>query len=148
MDRTLVAGAAFGFVLSRAGATEYDAIAGMFRLTDLHLFGVIGVAVAVTALGFTLFRKGLLRTFDHQPAALVAKPWKTSVVWGGLLFGAGWAVAGTCPGTALAQIGEGRLAGLFTLAGILLGAYLDGRREAFLAQRGPAARLRPAQAHT
>lgn len=44
---------------------------------------------------------------------------------GALLFGVGWAVSGTRPGTALAQIGEGRLAGVLTFAGILLGASLQ-----------------------
>ena len=43
---------------------------------------------------------------------------------GALLFGVGWALSGTCPGTALAQIGEGRLVGLYTASGILLGTAL------------------------
>jgi hypothetical protein len=123
-SRYVLFGLLFGFVLSRAGATSYDAIVGMFRLTDLHLFGVIGAAVAVSAVGFQLFRRGLWRTRESQPPALAPKPMTPAVIWGGLLFGAGWAIAGTCPGTALAQVGEGHLAGLFTFAGILLGAYL------------------------
>jgi hypothetical protein len=52
--RMIVYGLIFGFVLSRAGATDYDAIAGMFRLTDLHLFGVIGTAVALNAIRLRL----------------------------------------------------------------------------------------------
>lgn len=125
-SRYIAFGVLFGFVLSRAGATSYDAIVGMFRLTDVHLFGVIGVAVAVSALGFQLFRRGLWRTRSREPAALAPKPMSPGLVWGGLLFGVGWAIAGTCPGTALAQIGEGHLAGIFTFAGILLGARLQG----------------------
>ena len=63
-------GALFGFILSRSGATDYDAIRGMFRLTDLHLFGVIGSAVAVSALGFTLARKRHLRALNGETLAL------------------------------------------------------------------------------
>lgn len=136
--RTIAFGMVFGFVLSRAGATDYDAIAGMFRLTDLHLFGVIGVAVTVSALGFALLRRrGTAR--DGRPLALERKPMKRGLVVGGLLFGAGWAIAGACPGTALAQIGEGRFAGIVTFAGIVLGAWLQGRRAVSVA---PAATVR------
>jgi uncharacterized protein len=120
-------GLVFGFLLSRAGATDYDAISGMFALTDLHLMGVMGLAIAVAAVGFALFRRFRLRARGGAPLALARKPYTPGVIWGGLLFGVGWALAGTCPGTALAQIGEGRLAGVVTFAGIVLGAHVQNR---------------------
>ena len=121
-------GTLFGFFLSRSGATDYDAISGMFRLTDLHLLGVIGTAVAVGALGFALIRKTGARALNGEPIVLVKKPMTPGLATGALLFGVGWALSGTCPGTALAQIGEGRLAGAVTFAGVLLGAWLDAWR--------------------
>jgi uncharacterized membrane protein YedE/YeeE len=48
---------------------------------------------------------------------------------GSILFGVGWAASGTCPGTSLAQIGEGRFAGAITFLGILLGSYLAERTQ-------------------
>lgn len=134
-NRYVAFGLLFGFVLSRAGATDYDAVLGMFRLTDLHLYGVIGVAVAVSALGFQLFRRGVVRPRMGEPAALVAKPMSRGLITGALVFGVGWAIAGTCPGTAIAQIGEGHLAGLFTFAGILLGAGVQQRVAAYRARK-------------
>ncbi|HEY0709081.1 MAG TPA: DUF6691 family protein [Polyangia bacterium] len=128
-SRYIVFGLLFGFVLSRGGATNFDAMVGMFRLTDLHLMGVIGTAVLVSAIGFRLFRRGVLHTRSGEPPALTPKPMTRGLVWGSLLFGVGWAIAGTCPGTALAQIGEGHLAGVFTFTGILLGAALNQRLE-------------------
>jgi uncharacterized protein len=125
-------GALFGFILSRAGATDYDAISGMFRLTDLHLIGVIGVAVVVSAIGFFVARRVHAKALNGEPLALTKKPMTRGLAAGALLFGVGWAISGTCPGTALAQIGEGRLAGLITFTGILLGAWLQAR----LDQRG------------
>lgn len=125
-NRFVLFGMLFGFVLSRAGATEFNAIFGMFRLTDLHLFGVIGVAVAVTAVGFDAFRRGLVRLRTGGSASLVPKPMRAGLLVGGVAFGAGWAITGTCPGTALAQVGEGHWAGLFTLAGVLFGSWLYG----------------------
>ena len=44
-------------------------------------------------------------------------------ILGGVVFGAGWALTGTCPGTGLAQIGEGQTLAVFTVAGMVLGAW-------------------------
>jgi uncharacterized membrane protein YedE/YeeE len=123
-NKSLPFGVLFGFVLSRVGATDYDAIAGMFRATDLHLMGVIGGAVALSALGFTVVRRKAVRSLNGERIALTPRPMTRWLVAGSLMFGSGWALSGTCPGTALAQLGEGRWAALATIAGILLGSYL------------------------
>ncbi len=129
-SKSLIFGALFGFVLSRVGATDYDAIASMFKLTDLHLMGVIGGAVALSALGFRLIRRSAARSLSGERIALTQKPMTRWLVAGSLMFGVGWALSGTCPGTALAQLGEGRWAALATIAGILLGSYLVESRSA------------------
>jgi uncharacterized membrane protein YedE/YeeE len=119
-------GVLFGFVLSRARVTDYDVIAGMFRLAEFHLYGVIGSAIATAALGFWLLRRGGNRTIGGAALELRRKPWQRGAVWGGLVLGAGWALSGACPGTSLVQIGEGKIVALFTVAGILLGTYVYG----------------------
>ncbi len=121
----LAFGALFGFILSRVGATDYDAIVGMFALTDLHLMGVIGSAVLVAGVGLRLLRRR--RPTLAALASMTPKPRKAGNVVGGLLFGAGWAITGTCPGTVMAQLGEGKMVALFTLTGILIGAALYQR---------------------
>src|SRR3989442_8201147 len=55
-------GTLFGFVLSRGRVSDYDTIAGMFRLTDLHLFGVIGTAISTAGIGLCLIRRGCYRS--------------------------------------------------------------------------------------
>lgn len=124
MTRFIAFGMLFGFILSRVGATSYDAIHGMFMLTDLHLVGVIGVAIAVAAAGMAYARRTRASSREGVPLAMVHKPMKPGLIAGGLMFGAGWALSGTCPGTALAQLGEGTLAGGITILGILAGAQL------------------------
>jgi uncharacterized membrane protein YedE/YeeE len=119
-------GGLFGYALSRGRVTDYDTIAGMFRLTDLHLFGVIGSAIATAALGLWLVRRGGNVTVLGAPVEIRRKPWQAGTVWGGLMFGAGWALTGACPGTALVQVGEGKVVALITVAGILTGTYVYG----------------------
>lgn len=118
----LLFGAGFGFVLSRAGATDFDAIANMFLLRDLHLMGVIGVAVLVAGAGLAVLK----RRAEARGAAppITPKPVKPGLVTGAVLFGTGWALTGTCPGTGLAQIGEGKLIAVCTVGGVLLGSAL------------------------
>lgn len=118
----LLFGLVFGFLLSRVGATDFDAIAGMFLLTDLHLMGVIGAAVVVAGIGLAVFRRRAAAGLEAP--TITPKPVKPGLVLGAVLFGAGWALTGTCPGTGLAQIGEGKWIAVFTVAGILAGSGL------------------------
>ena len=96
------------------------------------------MAIAVNALGFVLVKKRGIRSLSGQPITLVKKPMTRGLLLGAVLFGVGWALAGTCPGTALAQIGEGRLAGVVTFIGILGGALLERRLSEGRARRAKA----------
>jgi uncharacterized membrane protein YedE/YeeE len=49
--------------------------------------------------------------------------WEPNRLVGAFLFGAGWALAGTCPGTSLTQIGEGKLVAFATVIGIAAGVW-------------------------
>jgi len=122
----LVFGICFGFILSRGRVTDYDTIAGMFRFTDFHLYGVIGSAIATAAVGLWLVRRAGNHTLTGVQVEVHPKPWKSGVVAGGLMLGAGWGLTGACPGTSLVQIGEGKVVALFTVAGILAGTYVYG----------------------
>lgn len=125
--KTIAFGALFGFVLSRIGITDYDVVTGMFRLSDLHLIGAIATSIAVAGSTVWLLRRRRATSHSGEPMNLAGKPMVRGLVPGALIFGVGWALSGTCPGTALAQIGEGRVLGLATFVGILVGAYAAGR---------------------
>jgi uncharacterized protein len=120
----LVCGVLFGYVLQRVGATEFDAIAQMFLLEDLHLAGVIGVAMVTSGLVLGFVRRQRTGRFARYAGAVKAKPMKPGLVVGAALFGAGWAITGTCPGTGLAQLGEGKWMAVFCVVGMFLGAGL------------------------
>ncbi len=118
-------GAAFGFLLSRSGAADYDFIQGMFLFTNFQLYGIIGTAVAVTAPGLWLLkRRG--RTAAGRPLTIEYRPRTRGNVVGGLLFGVGWSMAGMCPGPIFVNIGEGKIYALAALAGALTGTALLG----------------------
>lgn len=126
--RYLVLGTIFGFILERVGATKFDAIWKMFRLEDLHLAGVIATAILFTAPLLYLLRRAKIAGPgpDHR-IQVCPKPRKRGLILGSLTFGSGWAMTGTCPGTALAQLGSGQLAALFVIGGILVGIILEQR---------------------
>ena len=121
----LVFGVAFGFVLSRSGAADYNYIQGMFLFERFQLYGIIGTAVVLTAPGLWLLkRRG--RTMTGSTLVVEPKPGHRGNIVGGVLFGVGWSIAGMCPGPIFVNIGEGKLYALAALAGALVGAGAFG----------------------
>ncbi len=114
----IVVGVAFGFVLDRIGATNPNLIIGMLRLGRLHLMKTILGAIGIASIGlFGGLMAGLI-----EPSHLSVKAAYVGVVIGGALLGAGFAVAGYCPGTGLAAAATGRKDALFFVLGGLAGA--------------------------
>jgi hypothetical protein len=118
-------GTAFGFVLSRSGAADYDFVQGMFLFENLQLYGIIGSAVAVTAPGLWLLKRHG-RTAGGAPLRVKPKARHRGNVVGGVLFGVGWSITGMCPGPILVNLGEGKVYAAGALAGALVGAALFG----------------------
>jgi uncharacterized membrane protein YedE/YeeE len=118
-------GTAFGWVLSRSGAADYDFIQKMFLFESFQLYGIIGTAVVVTAPGLWLLkRRGV--TLTGAPLRVQPKPRHPGNIWGGILFGAGWSITGMCPGPILVNLGEGKAYAVAALLGVLIGAGLFG----------------------
>jgi uncharacterized protein len=121
----LVLGTVFGFILSRSGAADYDFIQGMFLFTEFQLYGIIAVAVLLTAPGIWLIKQRG-RTIFGRRVSIELTPLHGGNIAGGVLFGIGWSIAGMCPGPILVNIGEGKIYALAALAGALVGAGLLG----------------------
>jgi hypothetical protein len=123
----LLFGVGFGFWLCWTRFTSYDVILGGLRFEQLYLWLMFGTAVITTAIGLRLARSAGARTWiDGARVDWTTTPIRRSHVIGSAMFGVGWAIAGTCPGPAAAQIGQGHFAGLFTAAGIFVGVALQG----------------------
>ncbi len=117
-------GAAFGFLFSAAGFNQYDIVHRTLLLQYLDPFFVMGSAVATAMpILWVLERRGL-RTALGGTLALRRWPLERKHLYGGVVFGTGWAITGACPGTISAMLAAGSLLGLATLAGIFAGIYL------------------------
>jgi uncharacterized membrane protein YedE/YeeE len=116
---SILVGVCFGFVLSRVGFTSWDEVHRMFTFSDLRLVLIFGLAVVLLGIGWPTIVK-LSKVRPRWSSRTIHRG--TAV--GALLFGIGWALSGACPSIALVQLGEGQLAALWTLGGILLGNWL------------------------
>lgn len=120
----LLFGLYFGFVLSRVGASDYDLILGMFTGRDLTLALVMLTAIVVGGAGMLILKKYARPVQDGSALKISHKPLKKWSIPGALLFGVGWAITGACPGTVLAQLGEGKVYALFSFLGMIGGTYI------------------------
>src|SRR6185503_13436334 len=103
------------------GFSSWDEVHAMFVFTSLRMFLAFALAVVVL---FFAFRAIAARW--PARAHFRARPIHRGTLIGSLLFGAGWALGGACPGIALVQLGEGQLAAGYTLLGMLAGNWLYG----------------------
>lgn len=123
----LLAGLYFGAVLVKSEAASWYRIQEMFRFESFHMFGLIGSAVVTGLVTTALLRRSGLKSRAGQAIQITAKDtgWRR-YVFGGLIFGAGWGLAGVCPGPLFVLLGAGVWPLLIVLAFALLGTYLYG----------------------
>ena len=114
----VVIGVAFGAVLDRIGASNPGIIGRMLNLTNLNLMKTILLAIGVGSV--LMFGGQMLSLVDVGHMSVKAA--YLGVILGGVLLGAGWALAGYCPGTGVVAAASGRKDALFFIAGGLLGA--------------------------
>lgn len=123
----LVAGIFFGIVLVKAEVISWFRIQEMFRLQSFHMFGVIGSAVMVGMLSVWLIKKFRIKTIYKEPIEFIHKKYNKGNIYGGLIFGFGWALTGACPGPLFAQIGSGATVIIVTLLSAIAGTWVYGK---------------------
>jgi hypothetical protein len=119
-------GLAFGFLLQKGGVGKFNVLIGQLLLQDFTVAKVMLTAILVGMIGvFTLHHYGKVK-LHLKPTRIGAN------VIGGLLFGAGFALLGYCPGTAAAALGQGSWDALFGIAGLVAGSYLFAEMSGWL----------------
>ncbi|MEO6631923.1 MAG: DUF6691 family protein [Mucilaginibacter sp.] len=122
----LIAGALFGIVLVKSEVISWFRIQEMFRLQAFHMYGVIGSAIVVGMLSVFIIKRFQLKTITGEEIVIQTKKFHWGNVYGGLIFGLGWAITGACPGPLFAQIGSGFLVTVITLLSAIAGTWVYG----------------------
>ena len=114
----VIFGLAFGFLLQKGGVGKFNILIGQLLLQDWTVAKIMLTAIVVGMIGvFTLHY--------FAKVNLHIKPTRIgSNIIGGLLFGAGFALIGYCPGTAAAALGQGSWDALFGMAGLVAGSWI------------------------
>ena len=123
----MAVGILFGVIFVKAEIISWFRIQEMFRLQSFHMYGVIGSAVAVGMLSVWLIKKFNLKTIYGEPITFHPKTFNKGQIYGGLLFGLGWAVTGACPGPLFAQIGTGATVIVVSLISAIAGTWVYGK---------------------
>ena len=119
----LLIGIAFGFVLERAGLGSAPKLAGQFYFADFTVMKVMFTAIVVAMTGaFWLGRLGLM----DLGSVYVPETFLLPQVIGGAIFGAGFLIAGLCPGTSCVSAATGRGDGLAVMGGMFTGILIAG----------------------
>lgn len=122
----LLAGCWFGIVLVKSEVMSWFRIQEMFRLQSFHLYGVLGSAVITGIISVWIIKKFRVRTIEGDPVVIPPKKFHKGIIYGGLLFGFGWALTGACPGPLFAQIGSGATVVIVTLLSAIGGTWVYG----------------------
>lgn len=99
----------------------------MFRFESFHMYGIIGSAVTLGVIGTFIIKKTKAKSIEGD--IININPKKFSIpryLFGGILFGLGWALIGACPGPMFVLLGAGYLPIVIVILSALLGTFSYG----------------------
>jgi len=128
-------GTFLGILFVKSEVASWFRIQEMFHFRAIHMYGIIGSAIGVGAVGVALMKRYGVRTVRgeeiHYPSKEEMKPAKRHIL-GGICFGFGWGLVGACPGPMFALVGTGLSVMFVAMAGALVGAWTYGLTRARL----------------
>jgi uncharacterized membrane protein YedE/YeeE len=123
----LLVGVLFGIVLSKAEIISWYRIYEMFRFESFHMYGVIGSAVLIGIVMVQVMKRIEFKGTHGEQVQFVPKTFSVPrYLFGGILFGLGWAMIGACPGPIFILLGKGVVSILVVILGALIGTFLYG----------------------
>ena len=135
-----VVGLLFGIGLILAGMTDPAKVIGFLDLAgawDPSLAFVMGGAILVGVFAFGVAKKRTTSMFGGAKQLPTSRDIDRRLIGGSVMFGAGWGLAGFCPGPALVSVGAGQSKAIvFTIAmllGMVVFEMLERRRLALAA---------------
>jgi uncharacterized protein len=120
----IATGILFGVIMIKSEAVSWYRIQEMFRFQSFFMYGLIGSAVLPGIIIVALIKKFRMKDISGSPIRLLPKDpgWKKNL-FGGTIFGFGWALTGACPGPVFVLLGGGYPMMLAVIAGALLGTF-------------------------
>ena len=123
----ILTGIFFGIVMTKSEAISWYRIQEMFRFQSFHMYGVIGTAWFVGVIFIQLIKRKNLKTYQGDSIAFKNKDFSISrYLFGGIVFGLGWALSGVCPGPMYTLVGNGFTVFIVVILSALLGTYVYG----------------------
>lgn len=122
----LLSGTFFGILLTKAEVISWFRIQEMFRFHSIHMYGVIGSAILVGAIGVYLLKKLSIKSWNGEVITFPKKQMTKGTYIGGIIFGLGWALTGACPGPLFTLIGSGYYVIVIVLISAILGTLTYG----------------------
>ncbi len=120
----LILGTLFGIVMTKSEVVRWQRVHDMFLFKEAHMYLIICTAIVVAMVSLFLLKRFQVKSISGQTIKYTPKPFQLGIIFGGMCFGAGWAITGACPGPIYAQIGGMEWMALVTFAGALTGMYL------------------------
>lgn len=123
----LFIGIFFGIVMFKSEAASWFRIYEMFQFQAFHMYGIIGSALVLGVLGIQWIKKTKAKDFNGEEIQFIPKNKSFSrYMFGGIIFGLGWALAGACPGPIYTLIGAGYVSVIVVFLAAILGTFLYG----------------------
>jgi uncharacterized membrane protein YedE/YeeE len=123
----LLVGILFGIVMTKSEAVSWFRIQEMFYFDSFHMYGIIGTAVVLGMLITWLIKKTQLANVSGDKITINPKNFSIPrYLFGGIIFGLGWAMTGACPGPMFTLVGHGFLSMVFVIISAIAGTYLYG----------------------
>lgn len=123
-----IIGIVFGITMFKSEAASWFRIYEMFQFKSFHMYGIIGSALVLGVLITQGIKRFKTKTFYGYSIEISDKEKGVKrYLYGGIVFGLGWALAGACPGPIFTLIGAGYAPLLVVLVSATLGTYVYGR---------------------
>jgi len=123
-----IIGIVFGITMFKSEAASWFRIYEMFQFKSFHMYGIIGSALVFGVLITQAIKKFKVKSFYGDTIEVADKEKGIKrYLYGGIVFGLGWALAGACPGPIFTLIGAGYAPILVVLVSATLGTFVYGR---------------------
>ncbi len=123
----LLIGVGFGIIMYKSEAASWFRIYEMFQFKAFHMYGIIGSALGLGIIMVQFIKRYHVKSFYGEQ--IIIKPKDKSVsryLFGGIIFGLGWALAGACPGPMFTLVGAGYIPILIVIVSALVGTFVYG----------------------